>query len=222
MKDIYDLQGRLNRVLKNIQNSKEISSANKELLIRFSNDMFAEGLSIARVLFYMNRLWNIARWIKKDFKEVKEEDLKEIVKRIAQMNYSERTKVDYNSTLKKFFKWLNPSLDLNWLRTWVKMKDRKLPEEILTNENILEMIKACHNVRDKAIISVLYESGARVGEFLGIRIKNVQFDKYGAVIVVHGKNGWRRIRLVSSVPHLSNWIEHIPLKIILKHPYGLG
>ena len=74
------------------------------------------------------------------------------------------------------------------------------------------MIKACHNVRDKAIISVLYESGTRVGEFLGMKIKNVQFDKYGAVIVVHGKTGWRRIRLFSSVPHFSNWIEHHPLK----------
>lgn len=104
MKDIYDLQGRLNRVLRNIKNSKEISPNNKELLIKFSNDMFAEGLSIARVLFYMNRLWNIARWIKKDFKEVREEDLKELVRKIAQMNYSERTKVDYNSTIKKFFK----------------------------------------------------------------------------------------------------------------------
>lgn len=84
------------------------------------------------------------------------------------------------------------------------------------------MIKACHNVRDKAIISVLYESSVRVGEFLGIKIKNVQFDKYGAVIVVHGKIGWKRIRLVSSVPHLSNWIEHHPLKDNPEAPLWIG
>lgn len=35
----------------------------------------------------------------------------------------------------------------------------------MTQEEILELIKACRNVRDKAIVSVLYESRIRVGEF---------------------------------------------------------
>ena len=90
--------------------------------MKFRDEMIAEGLSIARVLFYMNRLWNIARWLKKDFKEVNKDNLKELVRKIAQMDYSERTKADYSVTIKKFFKWLNPSLDLSWLRTWVKKR----------------------------------------------------------------------------------------------------
>jgi len=45
-----------------IQNSKRISDANKALILKFRDGSFAEGLSTARVLFYMNRLWNIARW----------------------------------------------------------------------------------------------------------------------------------------------------------------
>ena len=79
MKDIYDLQGRLNRVLRNIQLSKEIHPANKELLLKFHDELIARGLSIARVLFYMNRLWNIARWVKNDFRKVGE-NLKELAK----------------------------------------------------------------------------------------------------------------------------------------------
>ncbi len=67
------------------------------------------------------------------------------------------------------------------------MKNRKLPEEILTEEDIRKMINAAYNTRDKAIVSVLYESGCRVGEFLCMKIKNVQFDRYGAIIVVCGK-----------------------------------
>lgn len=47
---------------------------------------------------------------------------------------------------------------------------------------------------------------------LGLRLKHVDFDDYGAVIRVYGKTGSRRVRLVSSVPHLSNWIEHHPRK----------
>ena len=90
------------------------------------------------------------------------------------------------------------------------MKNRKLPEEILTKEDIKKMIDAARTPRDRAIISVLYESGCRVGEFLSMRIKNVSFDRYGAVIVVHGKTGYRRIRLVSSVPYLAEWMNSHP------------
>ncbi len=42
------------------------------------------------------------------------------------------------------------------------------------------------------------------------------------MIIVHGKTGWRRIRLVSSVPHLSNWLEHHPLKDNPEVPLWVG
>ncbi len=37
------------------------------------------------------------------------------------------------------------------------------PEQILTYEEVLEMIRHPRNVRDKAIVSFLYEPGARIG-----------------------------------------------------------
>jgi len=61
------------------------------------------------------------------------------------------------------------------------------------------MIDAAMTPRDRAIISVLYESGCRAGEFLSMRIKNISFDRCGTVIVVHGKTRYRRMKLVSSV-----------------------
>ena len=97
--------------------------------------------------------------------------------------------------------------------SWIKcndVKNKKLPEEILTEEDIKKMIDSAQKARDKAIVAVLYESGCRVGEFLTMKIKNVQFDRYGAIIVVQGKTGYRRIRLVSSVPYLAEWINNHP------------
>lgn len=70
MKDIYDLQSRLNRVLRSIQLSKEIPPANKEILLKFHDELIARSLSTARVLFYMNKLWNVARWIKLVLKKI--------------------------------------------------------------------------------------------------------------------------------------------------------
>jgi integrase/ribosomal protein L40E len=213
MKDIYDLNGRLERIMKTIQNSKKISDVNKALIIKFYNDSLAKGLSVARVLFYMNRLWNIARWINKDFRDMADEDIKELVLRINQMNYTEQTKLDHKKVIKKFFSWLDgDDKRVKWIKTWANSKNAKLPEDLLSKDDIQAMVKACYNVRDKAIISVLWESGCRIGELLSMKIRNVQFDNKGAVIMVHGKTGYRRIRLVSSVPNLSNWLEHHPCK----------
>ncbi|RLI13012.1 MAG: hypothetical protein DRO43_06445 [Candidatus Hecatellales archaeon] len=58
----------------------------------------------------------------------------------------------------------------------------------------------------------MYESACRPHELLGLRLRNVQVDQYGAVTMVDGKTGQRRIRLVQSAPYLQVWINHHPRK----------
>ena len=82
--------------------------------------------------------------------------------------------------------------------------------EILTQEEIKRIIEVCSSQRDRALIFVGYESGTRAGELLSLRIRDVQFDRYGAVIVVKGKTGPRRIRLVQSAPDLQLWVNMHP------------
>ena len=74
-----------------------------------------------------------------------------------------------------------------------------LPEEILAPEDIKGISSAATNPRNRAMVAVLYESGCRIGEFLGLKLKNVEFDIHGAVIIVSGKTGMRRVR-VSVLP----------------------
>jgi integrase len=55
-------------------------------------------------------------------------------------------------------------------------------------------------------------SGVRIGELLSLNIGHVQFDRYGAVVIVNGKAGMRRFRLISSVPDIQTWINMHPLR----------
>jgi len=50
-------------------------------------------------------------------------------------------------------------------------------------------VSSAINPRDKAFISLLYESGCRIGELLNLKIKNVEFDANGAVLIVNVKTG---------------------------------
>lgn len=55
------------------------------------------------------------------------------------------------------------------------LKGSKLPEDILTKEEVLEIIDHAACLRDKALFGLLYESGCRVGEILSMKVKNVEF-----------------------------------------------
>ncbi|KAF5030351.1 Tyrosine recombinase XerC [anaerobic digester metagenome] len=91
--------------------------------------------------------------------------------------------------------------------------DERLPEDILTFEDIEKLINAAYNLRDKALVAFMYESGARRGEFFEIQLKHVVFDKNGAIVTLpKGKTGSRRIRLVWSSGYLRNWIDNHPLR----------
>jgi integrase/recombinase XerD len=59
-----------------------------------------------------------------------------------------------------------------------------MPKNMLGQEDIEKLINACLTNRDRTLISFLYESGVRKGELLSIRIENINFDEYGAVVTI--------------------------------------
>jgi ribosomal protein L40E len=71
-------------------------------------------------------------------------------------------------------------------------------------------MEVAEHPRDKGYVAVSDESGARPEEILSARVRNVQFDGYGAVLIVNGKTGSRRIRLVRSAPLLARWLDNHP------------
>jgi len=215
MSGIHNPEKSLKYFLSKIENS-ETSEINKKNLFDFKNECIAQGLSIHRVVFYLVRLMVITRMINKNFRDMNKDDIRELVVKIqTKENYSENTKADYKKTVKKFFQWLE-GLEwkckkypekVEWISTSIKNNKKKLPDELLTQDEIKEMIKNAKNSRDKALISVLYESGCRIGELLEMKTNQVQFDNYGVVMMVYGKTGSRRVRLISSVPSLSRWLQ---------------
>ena len=218
MNDIHNYAGRLIRIEKLIQASRKIKEQNKLTIFRFRNYLVAQGLSKPRIEKYLRTLLLLGSLLSKNFEKTTKHDVIEIVGRVESKRWSGHTKHDFKVCVKRFYKWLRgiekkgiyPD-EVEWISTVMK-NDNRLPEEILTEEEVKKLVQAANNPRDKALILVLYESGCRVGEFLPIKIRNVQFDEYGAVIMVNGKTGSRRIRLISSVPALANWIQHHPYR----------
>ena len=85
-----------------------------------------------------------------------------------------------------------------------------MPEELLTDKEIADIVRCCLTLRDKALIATLAESGCRVSEIATMQVKHVSFEQYGARLVVNGKTGMRKILVVTSSPYLQEWINSHP------------
>jgi site-specific recombinase XerC len=87
----------------------------------------------------------------------------------------------------------------------------KLPEDILTVEEVDRTIEAAGSIRDKALVSLMFDSGARRGEIEKCRIKDVKPHEHGFQIVLNGKTGARQIILFRCQTFLREWLNFHPL-----------
>jgi integrase/recombinase XerD len=205
---LYDFDRRLERMKTKIRGLEE--KENAEVILKFLNQLFAEGLSKPRVLKYATHLKMISQKMGKNFSEIDRDDVIWYLSELEQSDYSAQTKKDYKVALKRFFPYIGKEDLVADIKTTLKGSRKKLPEELLTKEDVESLIKAAKHPRDKALIGVLYEGGLRIGELTSLRIKNVQFDEHGAVIKVRGKTGERRVRIVLFASSLAKWMEMHP------------
>jgi integrase len=104
-----------------------------------------------------------------------------------------------------------PALD--WISTTLPSNYDPTPDPakmLWWDEHIRPMLDACTNDRDRAMIAVAWDSGARSGELRSLTIGNVADHKYGSQITVDGKRGQRTITLIPSVPFLDDWLRNHP------------
>jgi len=151
----------------------------------------------------------------KDAKQATKKDIENLVLQINNSSYAQISKGKLKLTLKRFYKWLYDSDNYPELVSWIKAdmgKSTKKASDMLTEDDIQQLIAACLNSRDKALIALLYDSGMRVGELLGLHIKDLQIGKDISFINVDGKTGVRRIPIGFSLPYLTNYIGEMRQK----------
>jgi len=229
MPGIHESKKVLDYWIKKIGCSKDIGERNRRLILNFYRKCACQGLSDSRSRWYLAKLYVLARMTNKTFSSMKRSDVEELMTKVESNDkYSEWTKWGYRITVKKFFQILSGNewkgkkypKTVEWVGTTIKNTRKREPEEILTKEEILRLIDATQDVFWKAFISLIYESGCRIGELQFMRIKNVDFDEDdGSVMIsVVGKTGQRQVGpLYYCVPYLSNWIRSHPFKTDRNH-----
>jgi len=209
--------------MSSIKNEDRIS------IMKLVDHLLAKGISKQRTVKYINHLAVLARMVDKPLEKLDKKDMENLICRINEANYAESTKHDIKVIVKKYFQWLKGCNEdeheypeeVRWIKTVLRQK-RLLPEALLTGEEVKMLVEATENQRDRALILTHYESGCRIGETLSLRILNVAFDQYGAVLIVDGKTGPRRVRVVAAAPALASWLSIHPQRNDPNAPLWVG
>lgn len=216
IRDIHKYGKKLERKIKQIGKARYISDHNKKVIFEFQNHCIAEGIGNARVLRYLNDLPKLAVLLQKDFEKPTKKDIENVLSAMEKTPLAPRTKLDFKVTVKKFYKWINGGEEypesVRWVKTGEKRNNNKLPEDLLTEEDVKKMIQATNHPRDRAIISVLWESGCRISELINVQIKHIVFEDLVTRVMLNGKTGMRRVPLIDSTPYLAEWMNNHPFK----------
>jgi integrase len=181
--DIHNFKRRLSRASAALQVA-DIPRADKDLIYDFENQMFADGLGIARIAKYLaslKALYKLQTW---SVQRVTSRDITAILARIERSDWQPWTKHDYKLALRKYLVFCG-SAELAKVIRLPKVNTGKLPEELITPEHIEELLQST----------------------CSLRRKHIQFDHLGAILIMDGKTGMRRVRLLESAPLLDEWIS---------------
>jgi len=171
-----------------------------------------EELSEERLYFYSVKLRKIAGIMGEAFLDPDDKDVEKALNTIrSNPSYSEWTIEGFKQAFKKFYKWNGNEDSVKWIKRNNKPNYKKKPDFIITQGEVDLLISSCDNARDKAIFSLLYDTGVRIGELLSIKIKDVSFDDYGMRVLVSGKTGVRVVRAIGdSVGYVRAWLNVHP------------
>jgi integrase len=82
---------------------------------------------------------------------------------------------------------------------------------LLEESEVKTILEACQNSRDRALYSMLYEGGFRIGELANMRWEQIKFNTSNVAVNVDDKTGRPRyIPLYTTKPYLVKWKDDYP------------
>lgn len=209
----------------------------KEHNLKTLNDFYKYKTTSGEVssdIGFIGKLWFLKRFGlflgDKTYKGATREDIQNFLEEIKHRNGSINS--SYKAHLLDFYRYVYEMFGkeqprkypdvVGWLYQRRKKINDRLAKVIIPDSEIKAMLEACTEQRDRAIISVLRDSSARVGELTNLSIKDVNIMDIGskdgkyrhniATIKLCGKTGERINQLFWSVTDLRLWLLNHPLK----------
>jgi|GEM_PF-5788072 site-specific recombinase XerD len=208
----------------------DVPEVNKQVFIKQLDKLRSQGKAkntIIKHAYYLRMFFKILG--DKDFYQTTREDIEKVLvsfdssyttrfidtkKKGELKKFSPESKRTFRVVIKYIYKQLigddeDYPKQVKKIKTTGKKTDKKLPKNLITQEEFIQLINACMNLRDKAVIALLYDAGPRIGELVNLKKGDVDFSSQLTHITLDGKTGMRTIPISLCVPYLSQYINTI-------------
>lgn len=210
---LHDYDAQLAAALK-LVHEDEIHEDSRQAILRFLDHLQASGLTKARIARYTVVLRQAAKMLGKSFVSATRDDLVRVISGIERGGHAEATKANFRVIVKRFFKWLLGNdaeypPQVAWIKGTLRRDRRALPQqgEFVTEEEVRRLLEHANHPRDRALIALLWDTGARIGEIGTLAIRDVAFDRFGGKVHLNGKTGPRQVRFILATPYVAHWLS---------------
>ena len=208
-KELYALQIVLQKKL-NTQNNQTYPYTNIEYMDMFISAKRIEGCSERTLAYYKTTIEHMLSIIVTPLRQIQTDDLRAYLAEYQLRNNCSKTTVDnIRRNLSSFFSWLeaedyiikSPIRRIHKIRTGSKVK------ETLSEECIEKLRDSCLQIRDLAMIDLLYSTGIRVGELVNLNIGDINFEERECIVYGKG-NKQRKVYFDAKTKvHLKRYLE---------------
>jgi integrase/recombinase XerD len=220
MRDLYHRQDRLAYWIRRV--NTDLQDPDRTDVLKLVEHMQDRERAILWITRCITAILLIRKQLDKPFRNTTRDDIRSILKWMEQKGYKASTNEKFRQVLKLFYKIVYGNDEyypeqVKWFS--VKLGKEKTGKdtsmdmaEYLEEEEIRKLIESVPTLQKKAFIACMYESGARPEEFLRLTSYDMRIDSNGAVFMLRGKTGERRVRIIAFTKLLQQWLEVHPLR----------
>lgn len=173
--------------------SQKTAISNAEYLKLFLDAKKIEGCSERTINYYRVTIEHLLSAISTQIRKIATDEIRSYLVDYQKINDCSKVTVDnIRRNISSFFSWLEEEdyILKSPMRRIHKIKTRTVVKEVISDETIELMRDNCTQIRDIAIIDLLYSTGIRVGELVNLNISDVNLQQRECV--VYGKGDKER------------------------------
>jgi len=199
----------------------KLSDKNREILKEYNTYLIVKFLKVETTInAYILDIYKYLEYLNKDFDKTDNDDIYNYLKMLEKEKYSIYSVVRKISSIKAFYKFLVDeeiyflSLDIERPRFY-----KKLPH-VLTIEQVDKLLdiklETAFDYRNKAMLELMYATGLRVSELIGLTPLNIDLDK--KIVRCYGKGNKERIVPIGDVAikYLKLYLDNYRGKLVKK------
>ena len=190
--------------------AEKVNISNEEYMNMFLAAKKIEGCSERTIQYYKVTVEHMLKQIPIEVRRITTDDIRGYLAAYQQINCCSKVTVDnVRRNLSSFFSWLEEEdyILKSPMRRIHKIKTKQPVKEIISDEMIERLRDNCTCLRDLAMIDLLYSTGIRVGELVGLNKSDIDFEERECIVYGKGDKERRVYFDAKSKLHLQNYLR---------------